>query len=71
MQLGGQGRPDPEKHDRSILEIGPVAGLSLLMLILIVGGLLVCTCFTLFVVPTVYSLLAAKKEVVITESNAC
>jgi len=30
VQLGGQGRPDPEKHDRSILEIGPVAGLSLL-----------------------------------------
>ncbi len=37
----------------------------------IVGGLLLGTFFTLFVVPTVYSLLAAKKEVVITESNAC
>ena len=31
----------------------------------IVGGLLLGTFFTLFVVPTVYSLLAAKKEVVI------
>ncbi|HMT80572.1 MAG TPA: efflux RND transporter permease subunit [Azonexus sp.] len=32
----------------------------------IVGGLLLGTFFTLFVVPTVYSLLAAKKEVAIT-----
>ena len=31
----------------------------------IVGGLLLGTFFTLFVVPTVYSLLAAKKEAVI------
>ena len=34
----------------------------------IVGGLLLGTFFTLFVVPTVYSLLAARKELLIEES---